>query len=126
MKGAIAHEVALLPMVAAELPERSERAKEFVFGRNSNGFSGWSKSKKTLDAKLTKAGTPVLAWTPHDLRRTLSTRLHDAGVEPMVVEALLAHKQHGVAAVYNRASFWEGKRLALIQWHQIVQKINEV
>src|SRR5262249_48025576 len=44
-------------------------------------------------------------------------RLHDAAIEPLVVEALLAHKQQGVAAVYNRASFREAKRLALIRWH---------
>ena len=40
-----------------------------------------------------------------------------------MVEALLAHKQHGVAAVYNRASFREAKRSALIRWHDIVQRI---
>lgn len=32
-------------------------------------------------------------WRLHDLRRTFSTRLHDAGVDPIVIEALLAHKQ---------------------------------
>jgi integrase len=46
-------------------------------------------------------------WGLHDLRRTFSTRMHDAGIEPLVIEALLAHKQQGVAAVYNRASFRE-------------------
>jgi hypothetical protein len=33
-------------------------------------------------------------WRLHDLRWTFSTRLHDAGVDPIVIEALLAHKQH--------------------------------
>ena len=58
------------------------------------------------------------AWTLHDLRRTFSTRLHDAGVEPLVIEALLAHKQQGVAAVYNRASLRDAKQVALEQWHE--------
>ena len=62
-------------------------------------------------------------WTLHDLRRTFSTRLHDAGIEPLVVEALLAHKQQGVAAVYNRASFRQAKRAALKQWHGILADI---
>ena len=62
----------------------------------------------------------------HDLRRTLSTRLHDAGVAPLVVEALLAHKQQGVAAVYNRASFRDAKRVALTRWHEILTGISEV
>jgi len=62
------------------------------------------------------------AWGLHDLRRTVSTRLHDAGVEPLVIEALLAHKQQGVAAVYNRASFRNAKRAALMRWHEVVAK----
>jgi len=94
-----------------------------VFGRRGTGFSGWSKAKQALDAKIAKQGPSLPAWSLHDLRRTFSTRLHDAGIEPLVVEALLAHKQHGVAAVYNRASFWESKRSALMRWHDILAGI---
>jgi integrase len=120
MKGNLAHEIALLPMIAAILPKRPEQAEGCVFGKRGTGFSGWSKSKKTLDAALTKAGVKMPAWGLHDLRRTFSTSLHDAGVEPIVIEALLAHKQQGVAAVYNRASFREAKRTALMRWHGIL------
>jgi integrase len=123
MKGGIAHGVPLLPAMTATLPVRHESGEGCVFGRCGNGFSGWSRSKKALDAKLAKAGHCLKPWTLHDLRRTFSTRLHDAGIEPLVVEALLAHKQHGVAAVYNRASFREAKRSALLHWHDIVQRI---
>jgi integrase len=88
-----------------------------------HGFSGWSKSKKALDTNLVRAGHFLKPWTLHDLRRTFSTRLHDAGIEPLVIEALLAHKQHGVAAVYNRASFREAKRAALTRWHGLLECI---
>ena len=84
-----------------------EKPAGHVFGRFSTGFSGWSRSKQALDLKLAKAGVEMPPWTLHDLRRTFSTDVHDAGVEPLVIEALLAHKQQGVAAVYNRASFGE-------------------
>jgi integrase len=107
-------------MILSGLPKRSDEAGGCVFGRRGNGFSGWSKSKTDLDVKLANAGMKMPAWGLHDLRRTLSTKLHDAGVEPLVIEALLAHKQQGVAAVYNRASFREAKRAALLRWHQIV------
>ena len=30
-------------------------------------------------------------WTPHDLRRTFSTRLGDLGVAPHIIEKLLNH-----------------------------------
>ena len=93
-----------------------------MFGRRGNGFSGWSKSKINLDDKLAGLGMEMPAWGLHDLRRTVSTRLHDAGAEPLVIEALLAHKQQGVAAVYNRASFREAKSAALTRWHQILVK----
>jgi hypothetical protein len=46
-----------------------------------------------------------------------------AGVAPHVVEALLAHKQPGVAAVYNRASFRQAKREALAAWHGLLEGI---
>jgi integrase len=98
MKGGIAHEVPLLPAFVETLPVRHESGEGCVFGRRGTGFSGWSKSKRALDAKLAKTGHCLTPWTLHDLRRTFSTRLHDAGIEPLVVEALLAHKQQGVAA----------------------------
>ena len=94
-----------------------------MFGRRGTGFSGFSDSKEKLDAKLAKSGLKIQPWGLHDLRRTFSTRLHDAGVEPLVIEALLAHKQQGVAAVYNRASFREAKRAALVHWHRILGEL---
>jgi integrase len=123
MKGGIAHEIPLLPKMAellAEVADGDER--EFTFGRFDTGFSGWSRCKEALDARVAETIAMPL-WTLHDLRRTFSTRLHDAGVEPIVIEALLAHKQQGVAAVYNRASFREAKRSALQTWHSMLDGI---
>jgi integrase len=120
MKGNLSHEISLLPMISSTLPPRPDDANGCVFGRRGTGFSGWSKSKIDLDAKLTGIGLQMPSWGLHDFRRTLSTRLHDMGVEPLVIEALLAHKQQGVAAVYNRASFREAKRAALLRWHEVV------
>jgi integrase len=126
MKGGIAHEVPLLPAIAATMPAFYDGAEGCVFGRRGTGFSGWSRAKRALGAKLANAGNYLEPWTIHDLRRTFSTRLHDAGIEPLVVEALLAHKQQGVAAVYNRASFREAKRSALTRWHEILKQLTQV
>jgi integrase len=123
MKGGATHEIPMLPMIAAALPSRPKVPQDFLFGRRGTGFSGWSKSKKALDAEISKAGLSLAPWGLHDLRRTFSTRLHDTGVEPIVVEALLAHKQQGVAAVYNRASFRGAKRAALERWHSILKNM---
>lgn len=123
MKGNLPHEIALLPMIAAALPQRADNADGPVFGKRQTGFSGFSDGKEKLDEKIMNSGVQMTPWGLHDLRRTFSTRLHDAGVEPIVIEALLAHKQQGVAAVYNRASFREAKRAALARWHDMVTGI---
>jgi integrase len=123
MKGNRSHEVALLPLISSTLPRRPQDDEGCIFGRFGTGFSGWSKSKQALDEKIAKAGVKISPWSLHDLRRTFSTRLHDDGIEPIVVEALLAHKQQGVAAVYNRASFREAKKSALARWHLILRDI---
>jgi integrase len=125
MKGHVEHEVPLLPTICQVLPERPKEDTGCVFGRRKStagiGFSGWSKSKARLDELIAKqTGKPVEPWGLHDLRRTMSTRLNNAGVEPWVVEALLAHKVAGIAGVYNKAAYREAKISALNHWHKIL------
>jgi integrase len=120
MKGKLAHEIALLPLIASTLPIRPAAHGGQVFGRRGTGFSGYSDGKEKVDGKLRGNGVELPPWGLHDLRRTFSTRLHEDGIEPLVIEALLAHKQQGVAAVYNRASFRAAKKAALERWHEIL------
>jgi hypothetical protein len=51
--------------------------------------------------------------------------LNEAGVDPHVVEALLAHAgaRSGIAGVYNRASYRAQKREAAERWTAIVEAI---
>ncbi|MGG2141616.1 tyrosine-type recombinase/integrase [Symbiopectobacterium sp. RP] len=55
-------------------------------------------------------------WTPHDLRRTLATKLNDMGVMPHVVEQLLGHAMPGVMGIYNRSQYLPEKLDALNRW----------
>ena len=80
------------------------------------GFSGFSKAKRQLDQAVAEinGGKPIAPWTIHDLRRYVSTTLNERlGVEPHVVEAILAHYPKGVAGTYNRAAYALEKRRAL-------------
>lgn len=52
MKGNLAHEIALLPMILAVLPSRPGRAEVCIFGRRGTGFSGFSDSKEKLDTRI--------------------------------------------------------------------------
>ena len=44
-------------------------------------------------------------FTPHDIRRTVATRLNDAGIAPHIVEKMLNHHLQGVMRVYNKAQY---------------------
>jgi integrase len=99
--------------------------REFVFGEGRGGFSGWSACKKRLDARIaasrgTHGKAPMPNWRLHDLRRTMSTVMHERlGILPHIVEACLNHvsgHMGGVAGVYNRATYEAEKRQALDRW----------
>ena len=62
-------------------------------------------------------------FTPHDLRRTLRTRLAEIGVSDVVAERILGHKLQGVLAVYNRHHYDIEKRQALEAWELKLKRI---
>lgn len=113
----------LIPMPEAIAPMLAARAnglkrEEYIFGDGS-GFasplSGWGKPTDRLREAM-PAGDP---WTLHDIRRTVGTRLHDAGVDTLIVEDLLGHmtgQRGGVAGVYNRSVTLEKQAEALSAW----------
>jgi integrase len=72
-------------------------------------------SKTTLNAALRGLDLGVRPFTIHDLRRTASTHLHEAGFNGDWIEMALAHKTQGVRGVYNRARYLEDRR-AMHQW----------
>lgn len=65
----------------------------------------------------------VIAFTPHDLRRTLRTRLAELGVSDIVAELTLGHKLQGVLGVYNRHPYDKEKREALEKWEGKLRQI---
>ena len=65
------HRPFLLPLSASGmglLYKVVEDEKRFVFGQRTNGFSGWSKAKTGLDAKL-----KLEPWQLRDIRPTVAT-----------------------------------------------------
>jgi len=62
-------------------------------------------------------------FTPHDLRRTLRTRLAEAGVSDIVAERLLGHKLQGVLGIYNRHTYEKERSEALGKWERRLKKI---
>jgi integrase len=118
MKGGKAHVIPLSEPALDILRRRQRIGREYVFGSGQGGFSGWSAARRALDARL---GGTRPDWTLHDFRRMASTVMNGPlGVQPHVVEHVLAHAQHGVAGTYNRWSYVEEKRAALELWADYV------
>ena len=86
-------------------------------------------SSATLNQVLTltyrlaqKEGKPLSKFGPHDLRRTASTLLHEAGYNTDWIEKCLAHEQRGVRAVYNKAEYREQRTAMLQDWADMIDE----
>ncbi|MGI4856735.1 MAG: tyrosine-type recombinase/integrase [Janthinobacterium lividum] len=86
-------------------------------------------SKATLNQVTTltylaaqKDGKPLAKFGPHDLRRTASTLLHEAGYNTDWIEKCLAHEQKGVRAVYNKAEYAQQRRVMLQDWANMIDQ----
>jgi CRISPR-associated Cas5-like protein len=97
--------------------------RDQLFGiRAAQGFSNFNRVKAALDAR-----SGVVNARLHDIRRTLSTRLHDLGTPPHVVEEILAHRAHraGSAGAYNWSDYRDEVRAALEKWQRYVLMIAD-
>ena len=65
-------------------------------------------------------GKQLADFSPHDLRRTASTLLHEAGYNTDWIEKCLAHEQRGVRAVYNKAEYAVQRRTMLQEWADMI------
>jgi integrase len=84
-------------------------------------------SSATLNQVLTltyrlaqQEGKALAKFGPHDLRRTASTLLHEAGYNTDWIEKCLAHEQKGVRAVYNKAEYREQRSAMLQDWANMI------
>ena len=104
---------AIAPLLEARANLRST---EYIFGEGSAfraRFSNWM-----MIDRVRKAMPEGEVWTLHDIRRTVATRLYDAGVDSLVIEDLLGHisTRSGVAGIYNRSVTLNKQRDALEAW----------
>jgi integrase len=115
-KNGKAHFVPLSEAALALLPKRTDRDHVFGRGDGADGFAGWSAAKAALDKRL---GDTVAPWRLHDLRHAMSTGMHEKGVAPHIVEAIINHisgHKAGVAGRYNHANYSAERKAALDMW----------
>jgi integrase len=112
-----------LPDIAVDILRALPRFADnpYVFaGRGGSHFSGYSKAKAALDAKV---GDSVQPWTIHDLRRTARSLMSRAGIRPEVAERVLGHAIEGVAGTYDRHSYAEEKADAVKRLAGLIQNV---
>lgn len=118
----------VLPATAIEIIKsvRRRNSVDTLFGGGASGFCAWSYATLALNARITTAGGKALAaWTLHDLRRTVRTRLGKLGVLPHIAERVLNHAGHksGIGGVYDHHDYEPEISAALATWELHLLKI---
>ena len=102
--------------------DQSPSDGDFIFS-GTNGkkpLAGWTKGQRRMErALLAVSGErPVVRWTPHDLRRTVATRIAEklgVGGEQLI-KRVLGHSDGSVTAIYNRYGYVREMRSVLERW----------
>jgi integrase len=83
-------------------------------------LAGWSKAKARMNRAIcaVTGEKPLAPWTPHDLRRTVATRIAEqlgVGGEQLI-KRVLGHTDGSVTAIYNRYGYVKEMRAVLERW----------
>lgn len=63
-------------------------------------------------------------FTPHDLRRTVRTKLAELGVDDIIAERMLGHQLQGMMKIYNQHDYLKEKGLAFNKWDRRLREIT--
>lgn len=81
--------------------------------------------ENTMVNALRRLGFEQGVMTSHGFRAMASTRLHEMGWSPMVIERQLAHAEpNKVAAAYNRAEFLAERRQMMQAWADYLDQLR--
>ena len=83
-------------------------------------LAGWYKAQMRMRRAICAdtGSREMKPWTPHDLRRTVATRIAEAlGVGgEQLIKRVLGHSDGSVTAIYNRYGYVKEMRAVLTQW----------
>jgi integrase len=126
-KNGLPHHVPMAEAVRELLQSQPKtHGRDYVFGKGTGPFSGLSRCKERLDARIAEFGGAIGPWVHHDLRRSVATGMATIGLAPHIIEAVLNHisgHKAGVAGIYNRATYTAEKAQALAQWDEHIASI---
>jgi integrase len=141
MKNDQGHDVALSNSAVTLLQSlpRVSGPKSLVFSTTGEtAVSGFSRAKRRLDESMLKilrkeaekagqdwTNVKLTDWRIHDVRRTVASGMARLGINLPVIEKVLNHSSGsfgGIVSVYQRHSFSEEKRAALLLWGDFVNQ----
>lgn len=125
MKKRREHRVPLCHHVITLLEELKNHSgdKEYLFPSPSK--PGQVIAKTTINRAIEYQGFKSGEITGHDFRATASTRLHEEGFRPEVIEAQLAHQQQNrTAAAYNHAEYMKERREMMNWWGDFIAGLS--
>jgi len=95
------------------------RHGEFVCpsSKGSQHLTQKSLTHQLWHARKTNRHPEIEQWSPHDLRRTVRTRLAEMGIPTQVGEAMLGHSRSGVEGIYDLAEYLPQIREWLQVWN---------
>lgn len=129
-KNGLEHKVPLVE-TALDLLDRARnlpRESDYVF-TSSHGGGLKPITVRSLARSVTRHCEEMgiaSRFTPHDLRRTMRTRLAELGIDDVVAEKVLGHQLQGILKVYNRHDYAAEKRAALLAWERRLRGILEL
>lgn len=96
-------------------------SRRFIF-QSKNRRRDTPMNQETLNMMLKRNGYKGVL-TSHGTRALISTYLNEQGVDPDVVEAVLAHRVRGsVRRVYNRSNYLAHRKPVMQQWADYCSK----
>lgn len=118
-KNGIIHTVPLTDMAMAVILDAMEVSDgRFLFTSNSKGGHITKYAMAQAMRKIFNGQR-----RPHDLRRTVGTRISALGFNRLIVDKVLNHKDNTVGGIYDRHTYDKEKREALTAWAHQLQSI---
>lgn len=126
MKNAEPQRVPLLPMALEVLKQAQIYSGNSPFVFQSSHKPEQPIIRQSITRAVSRHRTEMgieKNFTPHDLRRTVRTKLAELGIDDIIAERVLSHKLQGLLAIYNRYPYDSEKRQALVLWERRLHEI---
>lgn len=105
----------------------TERSIACALRRNLKDYQGRNPAdgQTSKESKIVKEEKKIALahFTPHDLRRTGATFISKLGHPDEVVDVVLAHLKKGIIKTYNRNTYDDEKKRAMLDWEGKIKSI---